>query len=38
MPKSKPLRIPLDFDASLALAMKVKPPEKPTNPKAKKKR
>ena len=33
MPKAKPLRIPMDFDASLALAMNVKPPEKTTKAK-----
>lgn len=29
MPKPKLIRIPMDFDASLALAMRVKPEKKP---------
>ena len=32
MPKPKLLRIPLDFDESLALAMQVKPEKKPAKP------
>ena len=32
VPKTKPLRIPLDFDESLAIAMKVKPPTKVAKP------
>lgn len=32
VPKEPPLRIPLDFDESLALAMQVKPMKKPAKP------
>ena len=32
VPKQKLLRIPMDFDESLALAMQVKPEKKPAKP------